>query len=158
LVGERRRRRLVKVHEYGECSMCHKLLTGLCTLLLAGSWAHHLCMQFEDYHSPAWRVYKDRAWCRLEFFVAANAPMHPDCTSYFRLTDPAHHLSGRYRCILQYCKQLIHPLPYTSGPPLQGPPPLWRARTDQRVWPSVGNPAPSLVLGNIAPGGCAIDE
>jgi hypothetical protein len=50
---------------------------------------------FDDYHSPAWIVYKNRAWCRLEFFVAANAPMHPDSQSYFLLVSSSPHCSSR---------------------------------------------------------------
>jgi hypothetical protein len=28
---------------------------------------------------PAWVEYRSRGWCRIEFFVGSNAPMHPDC-------------------------------------------------------------------------------
>ena len=40
---------------------------------------------FEEYGSPAWKTYLSRGWCRVEVFVAANAPMHPDCNSFLQL-------------------------------------------------------------------------
>jgi hypothetical protein len=48
---------------------------------------------FEDYNSRIWVSYTSRAWCRMEFFMNANAPLHPDCCSYYELVGS--HLQGR---------------------------------------------------------------
>jgi AMP deaminase len=50
---------------------------------------------FNQYASPAWIVYKNRAWCRVEFFVNGNAQEHYDCNDYFHLNGSTSHRNDR---------------------------------------------------------------
>lgn len=76
---------------------------------------------FEEYGSEALAVHKSRGWCRVEVFIAGNAPMHADCNSYFKLQgaggarhDRAHVLYGEM--------EMKKDLPIFVLPPLRNTP------------------------------------